>query len=261
MNLNKFSFVASLLLCVIAASFSLSFINAAPVDIYAGDFIDLSGKPLAGYTVTLEETQQQYTLDSTGRLSLDLPVGFNCTFTVHGGKDYRDTQSATATVPAQGFTGRFNEIVLQVPDAATYDLLNLVVPHKRNFSQCQVVVTACNYQKSWYDCPQGFPGVVATLHPPLNEDTFYFGTWGFISNKTNPLPNKLTSSSWDGGVFFINIPMDTVKDFVVTAEYGDAPFSATRIKCLVPGRLINAAPNQGPRAQAPLTNLPCPNTC
>jgi hypothetical protein len=38
------------------------------------------------------------------------------------------------------------------------------------------------------------PGVVATLHPTVNQDIFYFGTWGDLSNKTNPLPNKLTST-------------------------------------------------------------------
>jgi len=250
-----------LLVAVATILFCVSQSSAVPVEIYAGDFIDLTGKPLAGHTIIHEETQKQYTLNATGQVTLDFPVGTNITLTVLGGKHYKDTQTATVTVPPQGFIGKFNEIVLQTPDIPTYDLLNLVVPHTRNFSQCQVVVTVCNYQKSWYNCPQGFPGVKAALNPPYNEYTFFFGTWGKLSNKTNPLPNKLTGTSWDGGVFFQNIPMDFVQDFTVHASFGNVPFSETRIKCLVPGRLINAAPNQGPRAQAPLTSLPCPDNC
>jgi len=233
----------------------------APVDVYAGDFMDIENKPLAGFTVLYEETQTNYTLDDKGYLHLDLPVGTNCTFTLLEQKNYAETQTGTATVPTEGFSGRFNEIVLQVPNKETYALLDLVLPHKRNFSQCQVVVTVCNFQKSFYNCPQGFPGVKASISPPLNQFLYFFGTWGFLSNITNPLPNDLTSTSWDGGVFFMNVDMDVTHEFVVSAEFGDVPFTKTRIKCLKRGRLVNAAPNQGPRAQKPLTDLPCPDNC
>jgi hypothetical protein len=259
-----FSLIAIIAMIILLAS--QSSVLSAPVDVYAGDFIDLEGHPLKGFTVLYEETQTNYTTDDQGYLHLDLPVGVNCTFTLLGQKDYAETQTATAVVPPQGFTGKFNEIVLQVPDTPTFDLLNLVVPHKRNFSQCQVVVTVTNYNKSWYNCPQGFPGVVAEINPPNNEYLYYFGTWGSLSNKTSPLPNKLTSLSWDGGVFFMNIDMDWQTDYTITAHGGQngvppVPFTPTIVKCLKRGRLINAAPNQGPRAQAPLTSLPCPDNC
>lgn len=253
------AFAATLLLVSVLGT---SRVTAAPVDIYAGDFIDLWSKPLAGYTVLFEENGTSYTLDSRGRLSLDIPVGTNVTFTVVGDSKYLETQSATSTVPPQGLTGQMGEIILQVPDMITFDLLNIVVPHKHNLSQCQIVVTVCNYMKSANDCPQGFPGVRTFLNPPNNQDIFFFGTWGSLSNSTNPLPNKLTSTSWDGGVLFSNIPFYPGQEFTVSAQYGNVPFTNTRLKCLRAGkRLINGAPNQGPRAQAPLTSLPCPNTC
>jgi hypothetical protein len=236
---------------VLAAAAAVS--SAARVDVVAGSFTDMEGTPLSGFTLLHEETQRQYTLDARGRLSLDLPVGSNVTLTVLKQKGYTETQSATVTVPRNGLFGLYNEMVLQVPSDFVYDVFNLVVPGKRNFSQCQVVATVCNYRKTYTDLPQGWPGVVARITPALNEYTFYFGTWGPFSNDTNPLPNNLTSTSWDGGVLFSNVQnMTENQDFVVSAHFGATPFSRARVRCIKPGRLINAAPNQGPRAQAPI---------
>src|SRR3989338_6710940 len=155
------SFIFVILLSVIVIA-SCRVTDAVPVDIYAGDFLHMGDKPLAGYTIVWEETGTSYTLDSNGAITLDIPVGSNVTFTLQGDDKYVETQTATSTVPPQGFSGKFNEIVIQSPSIDTFDLLNFVVPHKRNFSQCQVVVTVTSYNKSWYNCPQGWPCVVAT---------------------------------------------------------------------------------------------------
>ena len=244
---------SSLLITVLATWLAAVAVTAVPVDIYAGSFTDIAGTPLAGYQVRHEETGAMHVTDRHGYLHLDLPVGLNVTFTILESVSFVEVQTATQTVPPSGLVGAFNEIVFQVPGKIMYDVLNLVLPHKRNFSQCQVVATVCNYKKSWSNCPQGYPGVVASLWPPQQQYTYYFGVWGKLSNETNPLPNKLTATSWDGGVFFMNIPMDRGQtDYEITAAYGRAPFTRTYVKCLKPGRLINAAPNQGPRALMPL---------
>ena len=70
MNVNALLFITFILATVLA---TLS--SAVPVELYGGDFVDLTGKPLAGHTVILEETQQNWTLNATGQLTLDLPAG------------------------------------------------------------------------------------------------------------------------------------------------------------------------------------------
>eukprot|EP00756_Hemistasia_phaeocysticola_P062106 Hpha_TRINITY_DN5531_c0_g1::TRINITY_DN5531_c0_g1_i1::g.93831::m.93831 len=229
-------------------------VEGEPVDVYAGDFIAMDTHPLRGFRITHEETGKGYVTDDTGYLHLDFPAGTNLTFTLEEQSFYKATQTATVTVPVGGLTGHLKEIVLQVPDDPTFVALEVFLPHRlaRNWSQCLLVVTVCNFNTTWTDIPQGYEGVTASLHPPGSEfPPYYFGTWGSISNKTDPLPNSRMNTSWDGGVLWQNID-PSVEDYTVTAHFKDVPFSTSRIRCIRPGILINAAPNMGPRAQKPI---------
>lgn len=231
---------------------------AAPVSVYAGSFTSFIKTPIRRHPVRLEETGVMYHTDDSGYIrDLDLPVGMNATFTLQEGNGFKATQSGTVTVPASGLNTPSTLVALQVPSDIVFDLLNAVLPHKRNFSQCQLVTTCTNFGVTAFaGFPQGWQGVEVSLHPPLSTlPTYYFGTWGIFSNDTNPLPNNLTSLSWDGGVYFMNVDAPVGTEFVITAKYGSTPFSTARVKCLQPGRLVNAAPNQGPRALQPIQAL------
>lgn len=232
----------SVLLCMLWAGLA----NGAPVNIWVVDFSQL--KPLVGHKITILETGDNYTVDTDGYARLDLPVGTNITVLAHSYPWYQSTQSATVSVPPGGLATKMTEIVLQVPSSITYDLFQWVSPGKKDPTACQVVVTVCNVNKTIYDFPQGLPGAVASLRPAALTRTFYFGTWGRVSNDTNPFPNNLTSCSWDGGVLFENVKVNPRVEYVVTAQRRGFRFSKTRIRCLRPGQFINAAPNQGPRA-------------
>lgn len=246
---------AALLLLQLVAFGALTAISAAPVSLYAGSFTDFNGKPITFHPVRHEETGAIYKTDAKGFVRrIDLPVGSNVTFTLLSGSGFKETQTGTVTVPPGGFAEDSNMLILQAPSDVVFDVLNFVLPHKRNFSQCQIVTTVTNYGvTAFVGFPQGWPGVKAHLHPPLStEPTFYFGTWAPFSNDTNPLPNNLTSLSWDGGVYFMNVNAPVGTEFLITASYGEIPFSTARAKCLQPGRLVNVAPNQGPKALSPI---------
>ena len=218
----------------------------APVKIIAADYIDMS-KLLANASVTWLETGRVMYTNAVGEISLDVPVGSNITLEIAELPDYVSMQSPTATVPAGGFTGPLGEIVLQVPTKLMFDLFWLVTPGKKDDTKCQVVVTICNVNKTAFSPAQGLPGTVAHLSPALQTHTFYFGVWGNWSNATNPLPNDLNSTSFDGGVLLENIPVDPSTWFVVTATHAGYEFSRTVFRCTKPGLFINGAPNQGPR--------------
>jgi hypothetical protein len=222
------------------------FATAEPVKVIALDFIGLA--PLVGATMDWLETGASYITDADGVVMLDAPIGASVTINFSGNDKYHQTQSSTVEVPAGGLTTVFDQLVMQVPTHFLFDVFWTLSPgsHK-NLSNCQVVVTVCNVNKTVYSSAQGLPGTVATLTPALESQIFYFGTWGKLSNDTNPLPNNLTSTSFDGGVLFENIVPNPDQWYEVTASHPGYTFTSTRFRCLKAG-FVNAAPNQGPRA-------------
>lgn len=222
-------------------------VHAEPVRVVASDFVD-SKKPLVGISLEWMERGTTGVTDANGVLMLDADVGSTVTINFAGDDAYHQTQGVTVTVPPGGLTTELNEIVMQVPSLFTYDLFFLVTPGHKNTSACQLVVTVCNVNKTVHDPAQGLPGTVATLTPPTESTTFYFGTWGKWSNATNPLPNNLTSTSFDGGVLFENIPPNANQWYEVQASHVGYTFTTTRFRCTQGGLFINGAPNQGPRA-------------
>ena len=236
------------LLLILATLFQICI--GAPVRLYAFDFLEHTHQ-LANHPIQRMETGEIFNTTSAGFLDLDIPVGQNVTFTSLDFDGFHKTQSATVQVPDEGLNTLMTEMVLQVPPNWVYDFLWVVPGKKKNKGVCQFVVTATDVNKTFSDCPQGLEGTVVHLDPPLSTYTYYFGTWGQISNWTNPLPNELTSCSWDGGVMFENVPIRD-EPYIVSAEREGYTFSETVMYCHEEG-FVNGAPNQGPKAR--LNNL------
>jgi hypothetical protein len=224
---------------------------AVPVQFVGFSFIQ--GERLANFTIRQLETGAEYNLDHNGELTVDFDVGSNISFLVpeqkdHNGKVFESTQTAILQVPPEGLATPLTAIALQVPRKSVYEVMSFLSNGKKDPTKCQVVATVCNVNRSWYSSPQGLPGTKAFVTPAAESLTFYFGTWGRLSNDTNPLPNNRTTSSWDGGVVFENIPVSNETENVSTATHPGYTFSQAKFKCMTPGQFINAAPNQGPRA-------------
>ena len=233
------------LLLLVAILLQLS--SSAPVRLYVFDYIDPT-YPLQYHPVQRIETGETFNTTYKGEVELDIPVGQNVTFIALDHNGFHVTQTATVTVPAEGLNTLMTEMVLQVPDNGEYNIYSRLTPGKKQTTGvCQFTLTVCNVNKTWSDFPQGLEGTVVHLDPPLQTQTFYFGTWGWFSNRTNPLPNHRTTCSWDGGVLFENVPIRD-EPYIVTAERDGYTFSETVMFCRTE-RFVNAAPNQGPRAR------------
>lgn len=231
---------------IAAVALVLCAVTAVPVKLVALDYV--SGHPLSNSQMQWLENGTTFITDSNGAVEFDAEVGVNITINFPGDATYHQTQSTTVIVPPEGLTTLLNQIVMQIPSHLLFDVFFLVVPGKKNDSACQVVVTVCNVNKTVYDHAQGLPGTVAVLDPPIESKTFYFGTWGKLSNATNPLPNNLTSTSFDGGVIFENIPVNAEQWYVVSAYHEGYEFTQSYFRCTQEGLFINGAPNLGPRA-------------
>ena len=232
---------------LLIAAALLQICSSASVRLVAYNFID-AGSRLSNHPIQRMESGEIFNTTREGYLKLDIPAGQNVTFIALDHNGFRQTQTATVQVPEEGLNTMMTEMVLQVPSHWIYELLHWLVPGKKeNNGVCQFVVTACDVNKTWTDCPQGREGTVVHINPPLNTYTYYFGTWGWLSNMTNPLPNSRTSTSWDGGVLFENVPIRD-EPYIITAENEGYTFSETVMYCHKEG-FVNGAPNQGPRAQ------------
>lgn len=236
--------------------------TTALVEVYAGDFISMESHPLANHPLKVyintfdDNAAQQMNTDSQGFLRIQVDIGAKIFVTSVAANDFHETTTSIVTVPPQGLNGLFGRIVLQVPSNLIYDLFKLLIGRPSPSNMCQVVVTITQYNKTYTDDPQGFPGVVATIDPAGDAvgpaRPYYFNT--MLNNKTNPLPNNLTATSFDGGVVFPAIPVGPGSDIIISGQYKDVPFTTSTIRCLRPGQFINAAPNQGPKATRPLTD-------
>ena len=221
--------------------------DLAPVKVLAFEFSD-SYKRLTGAVFTHVETATNYTVGRDGVTTLHLPVGSNVTLTLHKFPGFVATTGATMTVPPGGMVTNGTEYVLQVPPVLVYDLFVSVTPGHKDKSKCQFVVTVCGPNRTWWSFPQGIPGVSVTMDPPLHKTIFYFGTWGKLSNDTNPLPNGRNVTSWDGGVLIEDVPVAPGRPYVITATKPGYAFTRTVMSCTAPGQFVNGGPGQGPVA-------------
>lgn len=222
--------------------------KVAPVTVWACDYVECITKPVSNSKVTLIETGEEFYTDNSGFLHFNATVGSDITFLLAETSEYHETQTSTVTVPNEGLATELTQVILQVPSHFIYDLFYLVTPGKKDDTKCSVVVTVCNVNRTIKSSPQGLPGSVLTVTPPDFTSLFYFGTWGNWSNTTNPFPNNLNSTSWDGGVLIENLHVNTQVQYLVQAFHPGFNFTSTRIKCLKENTFVNAAPNQGPRA-------------
>ena len=220
----------------------------APVDVYVCPFDACGSKGLANHPVFIIEANSTYTTNGAGMLYLEVPVFGNITLVSLAGNGYHRTQASTVQVPPVGLVTTLTQLVVQVPSDVIYDLFFAVTPGHKSEAKCQIVVTVCNVNVTIKSMPQGLLGSTVALDPPLDSKIFYFGTWGKFSNDTNPLPNDLNSTSWDGGVLIENVPVNVRSPYVITAQHPGYIFSSTTFWCLAAGTFINAGPNMGPRA-------------
>lgn len=88
------------------------------------------------------------------------------------------------------------------------------MPEHPKADRCQFVVTVSAFNLTVFSFPQGEPNSTAIMTPPAQDHTFYFGTWGKLSNDTNPFSRGLTKTSWDGGVVLMNVPVRCVSVLV-----------------------------------------------
>lgn len=233
-------------LFVLAAAF-VSFGSTVPVSIFALDYVGGKG---VGAEVKIYQWPSlalwanATTSSGSGRVTVHCNVGDRI-FVVAESKRHRTTQSPIVVVPDGGLAGRLNEVVLQMPGDIMFEAFWWTTPGKKDKTKCQLVVTVCDANKTVGDLPQGIPGAVASLSPPRSSMTFYFGT--MLGNLTDPLPNHLNSTSWDGGVLFENIPVDPLTLYTVKASLSPYTFTETVFSCNWPGMFVNGAPNQGPR--------------
>lgn len=210
-------------------------------------------KAVTEATVTsVGETPITTTTDATGAFTLRAPVGQPLTLRLSKA-GYRTTQYATVMVPPGGLVERLDMVWFQVPSSLMYDMLSILMPVAPNDKEyCQFVVTVSAYNLTVLDFPQGEPNSTAAMAPvPSNwssgkSNVYYFGTWGKISNATNPFAKGLNSTSWDGGVVLINVP-PAADPYTVSASKPGVRFSSSKMLCPEPGIFVNAPPPAGPQ--------------
>ena len=175
------------------------------------------GNVLSGANISCEEFPTLTAVtDSTGRFQLDAPIGANLTLTLQHPKT-RTTTAATFTVPPEGIpAGAETEVPFQAPYVSMYDALTLAMRDiaAMDDNMCHFCVTVAGVNKTLDSHPQGEPGTVVTLYdgttgrPVPTKTQNYFGVMG--ANATDPFTRGLNSTSWDGGVVWLNVPLAQV---------------------------------------------------
>ena len=158
-------------------------------------------------------------------------------------------QSAIVETGTAGLTGVFSQIVLQMPDFTVTDLFRTLYQDlvRDPDNTCTIVTTVTRQNGTIFEFPHGEAGAQVELIPPAYSNRYYFGSWGDLSDFTNPFARGLEATSKDGGVLFFDVPVNAS---VVLKAQACAPFrefTETEFVCVTPGMTINGAPNQGPR--------------
>jgi hypothetical protein len=204
----------------------------------SGDAIPFVGGPngrIAGADVSLLELPDRHvTTGSDGHFAFEgLEEGSEVTV-VLSHPDYHPIQTGTFRLGPEGIA----RVTFQ---AVTYDIygalaaLLAVTPDEEN--RCQMVTTVTRVGRSIYDPgAHGEEGVTVSLDPPLPAEH------GPIYFNSSVLPDRrLTETSDDGGVLFIQVPPG---EYVWTAHKPGAVFSRVKMKCRA-GLLVNASPPRG----------------
>ena len=202
----------------------------------SGDVLNFFGSPNrivgAGVTV-LESPCRKVVSDSKGFFSLSgLKVGSELTLLL-AHKDFPPQQTGTLTIPAGG-AKRFS---FQAVSHFTYKALAAIAGVKPVDTNCQIATTVTAYGKSVYTSgAHGEEGATVTITPalPQKHGPIYF------NSQVLPEP-KLTQTSDDGGVIFLNVPPGT---YTLTAQKKGVTFRPVKIKCRA-GWLANASPPWG----------------
>ena len=223
----------------------------ATVKIWAVDYVTLHPQQavISVYDAESDKLLSKLEANSFGYAFFNSSVG-SLLYFVGSSSLHKTTTSPIVTVPDGGLTTELTQVVLQMPSDLIFELFWAVTPagpgkHKDK-TKCMVVVTVCAENKTVASHPQGLPGTSVKMVPPNYSTIFYFGVWSF-SNETNPLPNDLNSTSWDGGVLIEDVPVSNDIVYEISAFKKGYDFTTTKFKCIQPGSFINGAPNQGPR--------------
>lgn len=194
--------------------------------------------PVSGGTVTLlEDPDVQVAVEDGGFTLSSIPPCSQATLVLDH-PDLHAVQSATLFVHNEDI----DNLTLQTPDHATWDLFLGMTGKELNPSACQVATTISKAEH-WGKGPGhafGEDGAAATTTPglPPKHGPIYFqiGPDGIIY----PDPSlKLTSE--DGGVLFVDLPPG---DYLLDAKKEGVTFQPAWIRCH-PGAFVNASPPFG----------------
>jgi hypothetical protein len=210
--------------------------------------------PIADGQIRVLETNERLKTNRSGNFALCARPGSHLTFMLSKHRhnpleDFITTQTAIIPIGDRPLIDKDNEVTLQVPRVATFELLArlLVLQHHLMIdpSRCQVATTVAGFGKTLVDDPQGEPGATVVLmqngriipHPQI----IYFG---IILGKTNPFATFAKTTSRDGGVILYNL-LPSHTPYTLTAEKPGRQFSAIDFLCR-PGSFVNLSPPYSP---------------
>lgn len=213
---------------------------------FARSFI--SGSPICGAVITsLENNALQLYTDKEGKFGpFSWPVGTPMTLVLEKTgsfwSGYKTTQTATLMVPPEGFNhpDLFKNVSFQVPSNMAYRFLSFAMGKKEQKEHCQIAATITPPSVTMRDIPQGVEGVTVSLSACPSHEPFYFGVFPLV-HKTNPFVRKLTATSLDGGVAFLNVPPG---DYELKAYKEGVVFTTISIRARK-GIVVNASPPYG----------------
>ena len=202
----------------------------------SGDVLNFFGSPnrIVGAGVTwLESPCRKTVSDSKGHFVFSgLKAGSELTLLL-AHKDFPPQQTGTITVT----TGGAQRFTFQAVNHFTYKALAAIAGVTPDSTRCQIATTVTAYGKSVYTPgAHGEEGATVTISPalPKKNGPIYF------NSQVLPEP-KLTQTSDDGGVIFLNVPPGV---YTLQANKTGVKFRPVKIKCRA-GWLANASPPWG----------------
>jgi hypothetical protein len=165
-----------------------------------------------------------------------LPGDSELTFVARG-TGLMETMTATFRL-----TKDLDNLVFQVPDPGTYNLLSQLAGVTLRDDRCQIATTVTRRGLNTNDTGgNGEPDATVSLDPPAPSDSTGPLFFNIASTAVIYPDPQLERSTSDGGVLFLNVPAGR---YVLRAEKPGTTFAEVPIKC-VAGRLTNAAPPWG----------------
>ena len=198
-------------------------------------------KPIAGATISVAELPQFTTVtDANGYYDLSVEVTASSQkvtpFIVKA--DFHTIYLQTFTLHP-GDPDLAN-VHFQTPDEGTFVLLSTLVGVGPKTTQCQVVTTVSDkaiqgltYEQFRDHGAHGVSGVQASATPTLPKPIYC---------NANGVPDaKLSESSDDGGILWINVPDG---EYTLSATHSTRKFAEVTVTC-APNRIVNANPPWG----------------